>query len=523
MGVIAVFMTTASRQANAMQDCSYYKMQPAEFIETVNSFVDRVQDTIQSRPNLSQSAFDRGKLTVAMYELGVLQGVPDCNHDPNGSNIEVVGGDALGVIDGADTSASGFTVIIRGLPTSLCRSMLASSSPNRPVKVRPEVPRQLPGPVGNCVGNPFAWGLPMPNTAYIYQRIALPAPIAPPPTGHCVVHPDDRQLLDNAGDKSTCGLVQSGQASAIQIQQCNDLTEKVRRQIQFIKSIYSASVLASLGFEQRLALLRPMFQTQKTPSDPSIEEQRLDLAMAIFTPNGEMNIDQPYWEHELKAYDQIATAIHTVACQKNWNHLFNPLDPSTPMASLQALEWMVTRAPARAEVVVDIASAFTSVKDIGNTKLYVDQTGELSAALKGRNGVYIPVGAILPEGLTDQHRGSVIITKAGYLYAGQPVTLRHTLETILEEMMHAHQHHITGQYTEGTLENSSHACNQAGMFLMNAVAAAKNTVGIQIPFVWKHPSLIIYESQPLEVHAKKFAKHVTDKLLAGNTLTCPGP
>jgi hypothetical protein len=363
----------------------------------------------------------------------------------------------------------------------------------------------------------------MPNTAYIYQRIALPAPIAPPLTGYCVVHPDDRQLIDNAGDNSTCGLVQSGQASAIQIQQCNDLTERVRRQIQFIKSIYTADALASLGFEQRIALLRPMFQTQKTPSDPLIEEQRLNLAMDIFTPNGEMNIDQSYWEHEQKAYDQIATAIHTVACQKNWSHLFNPLDPFKPMDSLQSLEWMISKSTARKEVVVDIASAFTSNKSVGNTNLYVDQTGDLSEALKGRNGVYIPLGATLPEGLSDQHRGAVIITRSGYLYHGQPVTLRHTLETILEEMMHAHQHHITGQYADGKLEKSSYACNQAGMFLMNAFAAAQNTVGFQIPFVWKHPSLIIYESQPLEVHAKKFAKYVTDKLLAGNTLTCPGP
>ncbi len=520
MGVIIVGAIFASARTHAMPDCGYYKLQPAAFATVVKTLVDRVDGQLTTQVDLATAAVKKQNLTQAMYQNGSLQAIPGCSHDPNGPNIEVVGGDALGINDTAN-APSGFTVIVRGLPENLCQMIASLSTAQRPIHVRPEVPGRAPGNLGQCINNPvaglmtFGRTLPMPNTAYIYQHFIAPSPAVTnaPPTTQCPIHPVDQQFYNNLGSNAVCALVKNEVGNASQKQQCTSLTASVRQQLNQLKLRYTYTDFEALGFDERLTLIRPLFQTYFTPSDPTLVADRNQAILDIFTPHPDNNIHPLYWQREINTYDKIVAGIRSVSCKNKWNSL------------LTSNEWVNTY-PQEQQIAVltDVASVFYSLKDIGGASLYFDRDGTLSQAYSGLNGAYTPAGATPRAGLDNTFKNTVVITLQGYTRLGViPVTLRHALETVLEEMMHAHQYTIAGQYITGALPKDSNACDQAPMFIYAAAEGVPDGSKLNLGWVWKSQTLTAYEAHPLEVHAKKFAKYVTDSLLATNAPSCPAP
>lgn len=500
--------------ATAFSDCGYYKLPAEQFAAALDAFADDVQAHIQQNPQLRDTLIRRGNITQNLYDAGLIERVPGCIQDPAGFNVEVVGGDPLGIVEGPDVDASGFSLVVRGLPQPLCREVQAQSGSGRPVRVRPEPPGQAPGVVGECVSNPITWAvtlgrtLPMPNTAYVYQRIALPAPVANPLTGLCPIDPADQLALLNVGEQAPCMAMRNANASAEQKAQCEKMTAQIRTELNHQQQNWNAPALAAHSVQQRLDMIRPLFVTFYTPPDPDLLLDRQRHLIGLYVNGPEHNVDPDYWNNELKEYDRIAEAIRKSACDNRWEMVLE--EPAI---------WKGLSQESKARILYQIYEAFKTIKPIQLKQFAMEQFSLFDWRDYELNGFYIPPA----QGkYGDQYRDSIIIKPQGFhlTLAGGYVSLQHALETVLEELMHAHQHELKDQYMAGELARASHACDQAALFLYNSISPANDPEADIIARNLEALLKLHYSSQPLEYHAKKFATHTMQLLLAGAKPQC---
>lgn len=498
--------------AQTMSDCGYYKMSALEFLETLDGFVDAIERQIPLHAELSTALRNRQNATHIVYESGLLRRIPDCNHGEFGLNVEVVGGNIMAsaplATNPTATASDGFTVIVRGLPTIHCQAARERKAGRTVMLVRPEPPGAAVGAVGECIGNPFPSLLarrvmPMPNTLYLVRQVALLAPVG---TGMCQVNPMDQVAFDNAADDSACKLVADGAEDAVQAAQCRGLVEKVRAELTRQQSTFNTSQIAGLSAGQRLDLIRPLFESVYTPTDPALWRDRLQYLFRLYRSSPENNIDNSYWQQELRDYDAVAAAIRKAACDNRWDMILD--EPAL---------WKSLSEQKKRAILQDVYRAVAAVKFISIKQFYLEEFKWYHWIQIGKNGFYIPVGA---QDYPAEMRDSVVIKPMGYHLGanGGYVSLQHALEVVLEELMHAHQYDLADQYFSGQVPVSSSACIQAPLFAYNTIAVAPSN--FSNPLELLGGSFSAYESQPLEIHAKKFARHVAGLLLDGEQLQC---
>lgn len=168
-----------------VKDCSSFRENPASFAKSVHKLVDEVLRLSQRDAALRRSIEAGGRLTERIYAAGLIERVPDCNHEAGKPNLEVLGG-AFPVSGtpqsaGLDGKGNGVTVIIRGQPYTHCKAFQAAAvtgGEKRSTIVRFEPPGSKPDAFGKCrVGNLIGSimsgrNLPQPNTVYIFEETA---------------------------------------------------------------------------------------------------------------------------------------------------------------------------------------------------------------------------------------------------------------------------------------------------------------------------------------------------------------
>jgi hypothetical protein len=492
--------------ARAFPACGYYKLSPDEFLSALDAFANDVQAHIQRNPELIDVLAQRGNITQSVYDAGLIEQVPGCVPDSGESFVEVVGGDPLEIVETTHADWVGFSLIVRGLTRPSCQAILDNPGRERPMRVRPEVPGRAPGTVGDCIENPVVRLLtrgrrmPMPNTAYVYQRI-----VAKPQAGLCPIAPADQLANLNAGKDGPCVGVKEGRARPDQEAECTRLTQQIRNELDRQNNMLSIHDLEGYSIEQRLALIRPLFVSYFLPQNPPLFNDRQRQVTKIFTAGPEGNVDAVYWAGELNAYHRIGEAVQQIACKNHWaTQLTKPY------------LWVTSDKEDKKRILNDVYLAFKTVKPIQVRQLHFVDDPKIGAKLGDLNAMYVPDGN---NEYGKDMQDSIMITQQGYL---PPFALlKDALEVLFEELMHAHQYEVQTQYMEGTLPQATHACVQAAMFAYNLISRAKDPDANVVSRTIEQALLTQYKSQPVEYHAKKFAKLVTGQILDEASAQCP--
>jgi hypothetical protein len=494
--------------ARAFPECGYYELSPDGFLTALDTFANDVQAHIQRNPELLDVLAQRGNITQSLYDAGVIEQVPGCAAFSDEPNVEVVGGDPLELVETTHADATGFSLIVRGLTRPSCQAIQDHPGQDRPMRVRPEVPGRAPGTVGDCIENPVVRALtlgrrmPMPNTAYVYQPI-----VAKPQVGLCALDPAEQLAKSSIEKDAPCVAVQKGHARPDQVVQCEGMIQQIRNELTRQDDMLSTHDLEGYSIEQRLALIRPLYMSYFLPQDPALINDRQRQLTRIFTAGPEGNVDAVYWAGELNAYHRIGEAVHQIACEKGWATLLRFPD-----------SWGDLSKESKIAFLNDVYLAFKTVKPIKLGQLkFVDDIWQ-GIQLANLKGLYIPDGS---NQFGEDMRDSIIITQQGYLLPF--VSLKDALAVLLEELMHAHQFEVQTQYMDGTLPQASHACVQAAMFFYNTLSPAKDPDANVVSQTIEKAMQTQYRSQPLEYHAKKFAKLVAGQILDEASEQCQAP
>jgi len=503
----------------AMPDCGYYKFSSAQLSRAVNELLDKAEFVLKQRQDLQQRLSSGGDITEELYQIGLIQAVAGCQHDESGHNISLLAGDPLGSKDGD----GGFSLVVRGLPAKLCQAIQSESGDQRTFRVRPEVPKQAPGRVGECINNPVTGlltlgrALPMPNTLYVYQKMQLSPPVTADEQ-YCPVALADQQANQDALD-GPCTMVQRKKASSSEANQCTSAQLRVAAYLRRLQSEPAYQNQSAWLAEERLNTVRPLFATVFLPGNAKLAKERSDYIVSMFNRNSSNNIDAKYWSSELPTYQAIVNEIRTQSCQGRWQALWQ-----------KSGKWPKMTMRAKQIVLEDVYQAFKRAKPIHLNHFYVDTDGTLSRKYKDLNGGYIRYtdpnkGIRTPTG--ESLADSIVILQNGFHRTlGIPVSFRHSLEVVLEELMHAHQEELIDNYIKGEQPVSTHACIQAPLFIYNQLVYYQAGANFPdflkfIPVSWDSYVVKRYASQPREIHAKRFAKYVAEQLLSESSPCSP--
>lgn len=478
-----------------LSNCNSFKLETGDYTRRVDALLGQIERLVNTDSTVRDKVRTGQDITQHVYAAGLYNRMQDCNEDAASPNIQVVGGDPIN-----NTTGNSFTLILRALNTPHCRAIdTGLNRVGRTARKRPEIPNKPAGQWGQCLSNPITWGmtlgknLPMPNVAYINVKVNLPANTTPPPTNAgntCQV----RQFPND------CVLLSNGKANAQQKAQCQTLLKDVENAINKIAKLSQQQKLASLSTQQReellAGLLRSTVVPNQIPDADLITKYRLVYAEAVYTSGPNNNIDSRYWTSELSKYDEISDRIYQRACANGWNNLFD-----TPFL------WTTMFGSTRQDIIMQILAEFQSVIPITlrENQIYFEDLSLLSRILnQNQTEAYY-----VPPSLPKNHRlypwrDTIVLTNWSYQtkLAVLPVNFKDFIRIYLEEMMHAHQRELwEDELVKGKLPVSSHACDQAHIFMYNGALYSNSLGGA-------------YENQPLELHAKKFSEYVRSSLFA---------
>lgn len=511
LSLAALACSPISQAQSAIQDCGYYKLAPPAFIAQVSELLHAVEERAK-RDTAFANLLQREKdVTQQLYASAAIGAVPQCIHDKIGPNVQVRGGDALTKFRSPTSKIQtpGFTVIVRGLPFTLCQSVRLLKNSNRLVNWRRELPNDF-GPFGTCVSNPILTAitlgkaLPMPNTVYIYQPIRPtppPIPSRKPPApiaGMCrVEHPWPDV------DDSPCMKTASGTATRAERNACALNVSDVKKAILEIHALSNAGTLEFVGPTKRLALLEQLSRARPIPNDTeNVGAARQAVAEHMYATGPTNNLDSKFWGHEQVLYELIAQEIRITGCSKGW-------------AKTTVPNWTSASEAKKQEAIRSIVDAF------------IDVTG---ITLRGAKINFLPAPwpAILPKDVVEaayappfsaiypQYPDQIVMYAQSYHkanIAATPVPFSAALRTTLEELMHARQLELWfDYYIKGKLPETSHACLQAPLFMYNEVYKP------QVKTSRNHP---LYVNEPVEFHAKKFAAQTATRIQALLGSGCP--
>ncbi len=483
--------------ATILQNCNTYKLSPELYTARLDELTDKIARLIADSPALGASMKKGEDLTDEVYSAGLLGRIDDCKEDPRKPNFQVIGGDILSSDGHGDTS--GFTLVVRLLPHGHCKAVSGLGRVDRRVLVRPEIADKGPGSFGTCVGNPvtkiitLGKDLPMPNTAYLYQMVKLkPPPESADPTTEACKFPS---VLNE------CVLWNQGKASSSQIATCKSAIDRVELASYKIRALDIKGNLLYQSPKQRERLLFGLAEAPVMKEDPKgVDKLRRQMATLLYKTGSNNNLDPAYWVEQLGEYDKLISRIRAAACRNGWQDLFAKPELWRSMSAKDKYDIF--------QQVYKEFAAVTHLKLRGPGINFVDYTVLYKLRMILFGGVYTEAGYV-PPGNKD-YPDSIIMLK--HSYDGKwywPADFKYALRVILEELMHGHQRELwEEQLYDHKLPVDSMACVQASMFFYNAILYTKGEVDEKA-----------YESQPLELHAKRYSTYTINKLF-GTPLSC---